>query len=112
MVNMKIFKTLLEAAYNLDVVHFHTDVDKFYSNENGHCFTHKCDINTNDGGLHITLHESHFEGNKYINAEIKTSIKSYTKESVVGLVKSQLETESFLMCEDYNLYSHDCELIK
>ncbi|WEG18690.1 hypothetical protein PQ478_09435 [Alkalihalophilus pseudofirmus] len=111
MVNMKIFKTLLECAYDLNVTHFFSRVEKFHSDSTGHSFRHVCDINTEEGGLHISLHEAHYDSDKYINADIKTSIKSVTAESVVELVKMQLETEAFLGHDDYKSYRHECNLL-
>lgn len=111
MVNMKIFKTIVECAYDLEVIHFHSEVSKFFSDSSGHSFIHTCDMNTNDGGIHITLHEGHFESDKYINAEVKTSLKSHSPDSVVELVKMQLENEAFLSHEDYKSYRHACKLL-
>lgn len=112
MVNMRIFKTILECAFDLNVLYFDTKVHRFYSNKDGHSFIHKCNINTNDGGLHITLHEGHFKENKYINVEVKTTIKSHSKEDILELVKSQLGIEAFLGYDDYKDYSYECTLIK
>lgn len=111
MVNMKTFKMTLECAYDLKVLRFHSKVHKFYCKNNGHGFIQKCDILTDIGGLHITLHEQHSEGEKFINAYIKTSIKSYSKEGIADLIKAQCETEAFLSYDDYEQYSCKCSLI-
>ena len=112
MVNMRIFKTVLECAYDLKVTRFHTKVDNFYCDNSGHSFIHRCDIKTDIGGLHITLHERHFEANKYIGAEIKTSITSFSVEDIMDLIKTQCETEAFLGYYDYERYHCECNLLK
>lgn len=111
MINMSIFKTILESAYDLDIFHFDSKMQKFISNPQGYGFIHRCNINTSDGGLHITLHENHFEGQKSINAEIKSSINSYSKEDVRNLIESQLQIEAFLGCDDYEQYTCECSFI-
>ena len=112
MVNTKTFKAILECAYDLEVLRFHSEVNRFYCKNNGYGFVQKCDILTNIGGLHITLHEGHFAMDKFINAKIKTSIKLYSKECIADLIKTQCETEAFLSYDDYEKYGCECSLIK
>lgn len=96
MVNLTVFKHLLEAAFGIKVVRFHKKVKKFYSDLNGHEFVHECDILTSEGGLHITLHESHFQDDKFLRAVFKSSINSQSIKTIKNLIMEQLDVEIFL----------------
>lgn len=106
MINMKIFATIINCAYDLDILNFQQQAPRIasYSDEfgrtKGRTRIQECYILTNDGVVEITAKEETEytqEGSvvSYL-AEVKNQLRSITNEDIKELIHSQLETEAFL----------------
>lgn len=122
---MKIFKTLLECAYGLDVLHCEEINPKYrgYVLLNDEDEVEKSGAHKEQGiyiltsggdiEIYVTKHIDEKDGKSVhsFTSKFKSNIISIENELIMDLIKTQLETEAFLHLEDYEEVVCKCELI-
>ena len=97
---VEIYKVLLNAAYDLDILHYEESKKNVKIDGNVLNKTQACYIKTNDGSVKISvLYTSAFVNN----------LKNFSNEDVPELILGQLNTEAFLYHGDSEDIQCICE---
>lgn len=111
---VEIYKVLLNAAYDLDILHYEESKKNVKIDGNVLNKTQACYIKTNDGSVKISVNfteirlpSGHLQG-LYTSAFVN-NLKSFSNEDVQELILGQLNTEAFLYHGDSEDIQCICE---
>lgn len=94
---------VIECATDIKTLRLHEQFRSFSSKGSNYSRMDTYDILTTHGGVHITLQQCHYEGNKFVIALVKSSVTSKEMDiDILGLVKAQIEAELFRY-EEYKI---------
>lgn len=116
MVNIGVYKDLLECAYNLQTLHYEKSEIKLIKRESGEGIIgvqNRCYILTTHGDIEIVVDEK-VVGNSHLKIEAKfiSNISNVSEGDMRLLIMHQLEVEAFLGNDSYDVIECVCGFAK